>query len=162
TPSGAVGLKMKAKGFGADVLKLKCMPCTGPNCGQPPPPGVGCPADSAGLLTVTVPVADRQHPELGNGSDLDNGWTGTSHNFPVIGGSSLKYCLSGCDSKTTFNCTGTGSTAANGGDPTQTLNGATFGAPLPLLAANVPVCVVNQFQDTTLNATFNLQTGDSG
>ncbi len=28
-------------------------------------------------------------PPTGNGSDLDNGWTGISHNFPVINGSQL-------------------------------------------------------------------------
>src|SRR5262249_31706806 len=31
---------------------------------------------------------------------------------------------------------------------TNAVNGATFGAPLPLLAANTPVCVVNRFAST--------------
>jgi hypothetical protein len=123
-----------------------------------------CPLrESPGLpsqITLTVPLASRTNPATGNGSDLDNGWTGTSHNFPVIGGSSLKYCLTGCDGTTTFQCTGTGSTGAGGA--TGSLNGSTFGALLPLLAANVPVCVVNVYQDATLNGTFNLQTGDAG
>src|SRR5262249_13861748 len=81
-----------------------------------------CPLrESPGLpsqITLTVPAT---------GSDLDNGWTGTSHNFPIINGTTLRYCLSGCDGKTTFDCTGTGATGAG------SINGATFGAPLPLL-----------------------------
>jgi hypothetical protein len=93
-------------------------------------------------LVMTVPLEDRAHPELGNGSDLDNGWTGTSHNFPVIGGSALHYCLSGCDASGL--CQASAPTGAG------TANTAFFGAPLPLLAANVPVCVVNQFVDATL------------
>jgi hypothetical protein len=158
-----------------DTYILKCLPRVGPcpttttttttpttTTSTLPPP---CPLrESPGLpyeITLTVPLADRTNPQTrGNGSDLDNGWTGTSHNFPIIGGSSLKYCLSGCDGTTTFACTGTGSTAAGGA--TDSLNGATFGAPLPLLAANVPVCVVNVYQDATLNGTFNLQTGEAG
>jgi hypothetical protein len=150
-------LTMKAQKF-ANILKVKCLPCTGTGCGTTTTtlPNA-CPADSAGVLTITVPLEDRNNPQQGNGSDLDNGWTGTSHNFPVIGGSSLKYCLSGCDGKTTFDCKGSGSTGGG-----SALNGQTFGAPLPLLAANVPVCVVNEFVDQTLAGTFNLQTGDSG
>jgi hypothetical protein len=95
-------------------------------------------------LTLTVPPT---------GSDLDNGWTGISHNFPIINGSSLHYVLSCPDG---VNCTGSGMTGPG------TPNGMTFGAPLPLLAANTPVCVVNRFQDATLTGTFNLQTGDAG
>jgi hypothetical protein len=106
------------------------------------------------------PPFDPNHPELGNGSDLDNGWTGTSHNFPVIDGSSLKYCLTGCDSVSTFDCELSGTTAVSG--DSNPLNGATFGAPLPLLAANVPVCVVNRFQDPVLTGHYNLQTGEAG
>src|SRR5262249_57458209 len=99
-----VTLLIKRKGF-QKKLVVQCLPAgTGPSI-------VSCPKrESPGLpsqITLTVPTADRAHPELGNGSDLDNGWTGTSHNFPVIGGSSLKYCLSGCDGTSTFECTGT-------------------------------------------------------
>jgi hypothetical protein len=108
-------------------------------------------------ITFTVPpAAYPAHPELGNGSDLDEGWTGTSHDFPVVSGTSLKYCLSGCDGRTTFDCQGNGPTGP------QTLNGRSLGAPLPLLAANVPVCVVNRYQPGDLQGTFNLQTGDAG
>jgi hypothetical protein len=139
------------------MLLVRCVPNPNPGTTTTTLPG-GTNNCSPGQkeLTLAVPVADGAHPELGNGSDLDNGWTGTSHNFPVIGGSSLVYCLSGCDVTTTFDCTATGTTGAG------TANGATFGAPLPLLAANVPVCVVNQFVDTTLNGTYNLQTGAAG
>jgi len=156
-PSKPVVLVMKSKGF-VNKLRVQCV-----SSGAPGGPTTAvCPdrTDSPGApkqITLMVPPpADPAHPELGNGSDLDNGWTGTSHNFPVIDGSSLKYCLSGCDGTSTFQCTGTGSTGAG------SLNGETFGAPLPLLAANVPVCVVNQYHDTTLNGTFNLQTGEAG
>jgi len=156
--SKKVTLLMKSKGF-QNKLVVQCV-----TQGTPGGGGASCPKREApGLpsqITLTVPLADRAHPETGNGSDLDNGWTGTSHNFPVIGGSSLKYCLSGCDGTTTFDCAGTGTTGAGGA--TGTLNGPTFGAPLPLLAANVPVCVVNQYMDSTLTGSFNLQTGAAG
>jgi hypothetical protein len=150
-------LVMKSKGF-LNKLVVQCVPVgvvqTTASCPKRESPGL------PSQITLTVPLADRTNPQAGNGSDLDNGWTGTSHNFPVIGGSSLKYCLSGCDGTTTFQCTGSGPTDAGGA--TGSLNGATFGAPLPLLAANVPVCVVNVYQDATLNGTFNLQTGEAG
>src|SRR5262249_17325095 len=48
---------------------------------------LACPLrESPGLpyeLTLTVPAT---------GSDLDEGWTGISHNFPVPNGSTLHYC----------------------------------------------------------------------
>ena len=160
-PSSRARFVMHGSKHFVDRLAVQCVPCTGTDCGvPPPPPPPGCTREAPGLpaqLTLTVPVATSTK---GNGSDLDNGWTGTSHNFPVVGGSSLKYCLTGCDGTTTFDCTATGTTAA-GSDP-HPLNGATFGAPLPLLAANVPVCVVNRFQDGTLTGTYNVQTGAGG
>src|SRR5207249_4270088 len=85
-------------------------------------------------------------------TDLDNGWTGISHNFPVTPGSQLFLCISGCDSSTNPNCTATGPIGAG------SLNGVTFGPPLPLLAAQVPVCVVNRFQIPP-TATGNIQLG---
>src|SRR5262249_29695472 len=44
-----------------------------------------------------------------------------------------------------------------------TPNGDTFGAPLPLLAANVPVCVVNEWNPTVgaPSGTINPLTGDA-
>src|SRR5207244_3845966 len=82
---------------------------------------------------ATVTVADKC-------TDVDNGWTGISHNFPVTPGSQLFLCVSGCDTSTNPNCTATGPIGAG------SLNGVTFGPPLPLLAAQVPVCVLNRFQ----------------
>src|SRR5262249_27223891 len=115
------------------------------------PTTVSCPnREAPGLpsqVTLTVPPT---------GSDLDNGWTGTSHNFPIINGSQLRYCLTGCDGTSNFQCNGTGATGEG------SINGSASGARLPLLAANVPVCVVNRFQPGDLTGTFNLQTGDSG
>ena len=106
-------------------------------------------------LTLTVPLFDPNNPSLGNGSDLDNGVSGVSQNFPILGGTSLKYCLNGCDGTGVTTCTGTGTTGDN------SLNGPTFGAPLPLIAATIPVCVVNRFQESTITNTFDLATGQS-
>jgi len=92
---------------------------------------------------------------LETGSDLDNGWTGRAHNFPVVSGSTLRYCLSGCDGVANTVCNGFGTTGSS------SLNGATFGAPLPLLAAGVPVCVVNRYQTALLRNTFDLKTGQA-
>jgi hypothetical protein len=153
-PSRAARLLMRGKpGHFKSTLLVRCIPNPGGTTTTTIP--TNCPPGQKELV-LTVPLEDRAHPELGNGSDLDNGWTGTSHNFPVIGGSSLHYCLTGCDGTTTFACQGSGSTGPG------TANGPTFGAPLPLLAANVPVCVVNEFVDPTLTGTYNLQTGDAG
>ena len=128
--------------------------------GPPPPAGTTCPAREPSTLpkqlNLTVPLADATTNS--NGSDLDNGISGVSHNFPVIGGNTVKYCLSGCDGTTTTQCTGTGTT----GDPASTLNGPTFGAPLPLLAGGVPVCVVSRYQDPTITSTYDLATGQGG
>jgi hypothetical protein len=116
-----------------------------------------CPLrESPGLpyeLTLTVPLADPTTNS--NGSDLDLGVSGVSHDFPIVGGTVLKYCLNGCDGTSVTTCTGIGLT----GD--DSLNGPTFGAPLPLLAANIPVCVVNRFQESTITNIFDLATGES-
>jgi hypothetical protein len=132
---------------GQNRLKVQCTP---PGTSQT---GASCPKRStAGFpsqLTLMVPQ---------QGTDLDNGWTGASHNFPVIFGSSLKYCLDGCDTTSTSVCNLSGTTSAGGA--ATSLNGPTFGAPLPLLASNVPVCVVNRYKDPTITGTYNLQTGE--
>jgi len=111
------------------------------------------PSNQPTELILTVPSFDPNNPSLGNGSDLDNGFSGVSHNFPILGGTTLKYCLDGCDGTSVTTCTGTGTTGNN------SLNGPTFGAPLPLVAANIPVCVVNRYQDSTITNTFDLATG---
>jgi hypothetical protein len=87
------------------------------------------------------------------GTDLDNGTTGTSHNFPIVSGGKVRLCLSGCDTTTNPVCIGNGPTGAG------TVNGPTFGAPLPLFAAAVPVCVVNIWKDPAVQGTANIQTG---
>jgi hypothetical protein len=137
-PSKKVVLLMKAKKF-KNKLIVQCTPPQGDKV---------CTLREGNLpsqVTLTTPET---------GSDLDNGWTGNSHNFPVINGSQLKYCLSNCDGTSDMECDGSGTT----GD--ESLNGPQFGAPLPLLAANVPVCVINRFQDPTITATYNLATGE--
>jgi hypothetical protein len=92
---------------------------------------------------------------LSQGSDLDLGWSGTHHNFPVVAGARLAYCLEDCDGTTDTSCVGRGAT----GD--GTLNGSVFGALLPLLAANVPVCIASRFQEAELRSTFDLATGQA-
>ena len=77
----------------SDKLVLKCMPPTG------------------STTTTTIPVECDANPQGGpdeayltvgdSGTDLDNGWTGVSHNFPVDPRSPLKVCLTGCDAGTT-------------------------------------------------------------
>ena len=106
-----------------DVIKLQCVPNAGSgNCNANP---------QGGPRELRLVAAD-------SGTDLDNGWTGTSQNFPVVSNSELRVCLTGCGATSNPQCTE---------DEAQTavVNGATFGAPLPLLAANIPVCVVNNF-----------------
>jgi hypothetical protein len=124
-----------------DTFTLVCQPrSTG--CGV-----TQCQRDTPGLpneVALVVPAT---------GTDLDNGYSGASHNFTVVQGATLDYCLSGCDVSTNPTCTGQGTTGPG------TPNGRTFGAPLPLLSAGVPVCLVNRFKDPTLTATVDLQSG---
>ena len=141
-PSKKVTLVMSSKGF-VNKLIVQCVPPgTSPLVCPPRTDNPTFPTQ----LTLTVPAS---------GSDLDNGWTGSSHNFPIPNGSTLKYCLSGCDGTTNTLCNGTGETGAN------KLNGPTFGPPLPLLSANVPVCVINRFQDATISLVYDLKTGQA-
>jgi hypothetical protein len=162
-PLGKKGTKASAFGKGKLIAKAsitsgkgnvvafaQCLPCVGEDCGGGPAPAV-CPArEAAGLpkqLNLTVPPT---------GGDLDNGVSGDSHNFPVTSQSTLKFCLSNCDATTDSECDGLGSTGEN------TLNGPFFGAPLPLLANNVPVCVVNRYANASVNTSYNLATGQLG
>jgi len=141
-PSKKVSLQLKAKGF-LNALTVQCVPPGTVTTGAVCPPRT----DGASLpnqITLQVPST---------GSDLDNGWTGSSHNFPIIQGSTLKYCLSNCDGTSDTLCDGSGTT----GD--GSLNGPTFGAPLPLLASGVPVCVINRYQAQTVTSTFDLASG---
>ena len=126
-----------------DKLVLKCnypggttttttIPCVNPQGGP----------DEADLATAD------------SGTDLDNGWTGISHNFPVDPRASLKVCLSGCDASTNPVCDLMGAVGAG------SINGATFGPPLPLIAQGVAVCVINRFQTTPVTGKLNVQTGE--
>jgi hypothetical protein len=133
-----------------DVIALGCLPS-----GDGPPPALHCPfnGDPAAENPNTVVTTT-----LAGGSDLDNGWTGTSFNFPVIENFQTTACLSNCDKTTDPICDVKGPSGA--GSP----NGITLGPPLPLVANGVPVCVVNNFQTTGLEGftgTVNLQTGES-
>jgi hypothetical protein len=137
-PSKKVVLLMKAKKF-KNKLVVQCVPPTTGVCAL----RTDNPSFPA-QLTLTTPAT---------GSDLDNGWTGSSHNFPIQNGSTLKYCLSNCDGTSDTLCDGTGTTGDN------SLNGPQFGAPLPLLAANVPVCVINRHQTSPITNIYDVATG---
>jgi hypothetical protein len=142
-PSKPITLKMtfkSASGGGKNVLKVRCVPGSIGVCPE---------REASGLpkqLTLTVPAG---------GTDLDTGWTGASHNFPVVVNSQLKFCLSNCDGQSDTTCDASGDTGAN------SLNGETFGAPLPLLSANTPVCVINEFQAGPVTGTFDLASGEA-
>jgi len=123
---------------GENPITVQCV-APGASSACPDRPAAGMPKE------FTFTVADE-------GTDLDNGWTGVSHNFPVPAGSQFRMCLSDCDADTNPSCSGRGETGRG------TLNGTTFGPPLPLLAAGVPVCVVNRF-DGPVTGTFDLRTG---
>jgi hypothetical protein len=146
-PSKAVKLKMVAVGSGGkdvNTLKLTCVK-TGGNTG-----GSMCADNPAGgpkQLTLT---------SIQLGTDLDNGWTGTSHDFPVVVGSSLTMCLTNCNLTDDTVCDGSGPVGAG------TANGSTFGAPLPLFAAGTPVCVINRFNLAAgpITGSDNLVTGE--
>jgi hypothetical protein len=151
-PEGKKKTVIRMSGVGADgktdkdVLQLQCKK-NKQNTGCGPP--VGCPANEAGgpdQLVVTVKA---------DGNDLDNGWTGVSHNFPVPSDSKLTFCLSGCDAAgNSPMCTATGATGAG------SVNTATFGPPLPLVAGGVPVCVINRFATSSITSQGNFVTGE--
>lgn len=143
---GKMILKTKiASGKGSAVIFAQCTPAGGG------PVTATCPdREAAGLpkqLNLTVPTT---------GGDLDNGYSGDSHNFPVTAQSTLSFCLTNCDATTDSVCDGSGSTGEKG----KSLNGPFFGAPLPLLANNVPVCVVNRYANPNITTTYDLATGE--
>jgi len=108
-------------------------------CTTPAPPL--CPENPAGgpsLLRLTVAES---------GHDLDLGWTGIDHNFSVPPNGTLELCLSGCDFETDTQCTVEG------------LARPSFGAPTPLLASNIPSCIVSRFDDTA-SGSADFATGD--
>lgn len=124
-----------------DVIKIRCVPNTG---------GGECPANPAGGPRELRLLA------ASTGTDLDNGWTGISQNFPVVSNSELRVCLTGCGATSNPQCT-------EDEGQTNAVNGATFGAPLPLLAAGVPVCLVNNFAASKITGfTADMSTGVGG
>ncbi len=149
-------------GTGRNTLVVRCVP--NPVGIDPlPPPWEPCPAtcpNDPGIapaprqLCLQVPLPDATTGS--NGSDLDIGWNGVAHDFPVVGGASLRYCLSNCDGVHDTLCDASGDTGPG------TLNGETFGAPLPLLSATVPVCLVNRYQPGPITGEFDLASGAGG
>jgi hypothetical protein len=126
---------------------------------------LGCTA-GGGTTTTTIPGGGGNCPNnpaggpreldyviADHGTDLDTGFSGQSHNFPVIAGASLKMCLTECDGCTNSACKAVGPTGAD------SINSATFGPPLPLFAARTPVCVVNRFKDPMVQGTANVADG---
>ena len=122
---GALAVKGES-GRDNDTLQLTCAP--NPSTTTPSTTTPTCPVNPAGgpnKLTLTV----------GENADLDTGVSGISHNQGVTVGSKTFVCLKDCDLETDSVCTGTGETNTKG--KTRTINGDTFGAPLPLLSGGV-------------------------
>lgn len=106
-----------------DALKVRCVPNVGAGrCGPNP---AGGPAE---LRLVTA----------GSGTDLDLGWTGNAQSFGIVPNAAVRVCLAGCGATAMPQCT-------QREPETSAVNATTLGAPLPLLAADVPICVVNRF-----------------
>lgn len=142
-PSRRLKLKAKAvatvgggSGRDADKLVLQCLP----NAGEGE-----CPANPAGgPREIRLVAADA-------GTDLDNGWTGVAHNFALVGGSTIRGCLAGCDATTSSACTLAGDTGRGTINPT-------FGPPLPLFVLGAATCLVNEY-DGSISGTTDLATG---
>jgi hypothetical protein len=148
---GVKKFKMKGRAASAkpkndlDKLKLTCNPNpSDTDCGGGPPTCVANPDGGPKELVLTIGPS---------GTDLDNGWTGSSHNFILVPNGKVDGCLTNCNSASDTVCDFNAQTGE--GTPT----GATFGAPLPLLASNVPVCVVSKWADN-ISGTADEATGD--
>ncbi len=143
-PSRTVALSVTAttaSGRDHDVVKLRCLPNVG--AGQCPENPNGGPRE----LEMVVAAS---------GSDLDNGTTGQSHNFPLPSSSTLRMCLAGCDPTANPRC-------VQDEAATTAVQRPTFGPPLPLLASGVPTCIVNRFDVPGLTGgTADLGTGAVG
>jgi hypothetical protein len=137
-PSSRLRLRMTAESQGirdVDRLAIRCLPAP-TTC----PAATDCPP-----LVLTA---------IGQGSDLDLGWTGLGHNFSVANGSTLQVCLEGCDHAKNPRCDTRIVTGAG------TANGTLFGPPLPLAAAGAPICLVREYAAAVFSGgTANLQTG---
>jgi hypothetical protein len=119
-----------------DRLTLQCLA----NAGEGE-----CPANPAGgPRELRLVAADA-------GTDLDNGWRGVAHNFPLVGGSTIRACLAGCDATATPACTISSDTGRG------TINPA-FGPPLPLFVLGAATCLVLEY-DGPIVGTTDLATG---
>ena len=115
---------------------------------------VGCKGEAAPCQPNEAGGPNLLTMRIVDGSDLDAGWTGVGHNSGVVIGAAIYGCLQGCDTGTNPLCTGTGPTGPG------SLNGKTLDPPLPLLAADVATCVVNEFTEDVTIRELNLQTGE--
>src|SRR5262245_44148632 len=127
-PSKRVTLKLTTTASGkpkktSDTLKLRCVPNAGAGACGPNP--AGGPSE----LRLTT---------AGSGSDIDLGWTGDAHGLGIVPNATVRVCLAGCDATTNPGCTERES-------ETAAVNAPMLGAPLPLVAADVPICVVDRF-----------------
>jgi hypothetical protein len=141
-----VTLKMKATSSGkpkSDNDKLN-LTCSASSIVQRCPPQSGGP-DQPSEIQLTVSNA---------GTDLDSGRSGPSHNFPTQGGTKVQLCLDGCNTTDKAMCT-TSMPVGEG-----TFNKGTFGPPLPLFTAGIPVCVQSRYVSPQPAGTANLQTGE--
>jgi hypothetical protein len=127
-----------AAGRDRDVVRLRCVPNIGAD---------ECPDNpSGGPRELEMVVA-------ASGTDLDNGTSGLSHNFPLPSGSTLRMCLAGCDASMSPSC-------LQDESATTAVQRPTFGPPLPLFAAGVPTCIVNRFDTPGLTGgTADVATG---
>jgi hypothetical protein len=132
-----------------DNIKLICKENGEQGCGTTG--GTACPTDcnnaAGGPNRLELKIATT-------GTDLDNGWKGNSHNFPLVPNGVLSLCLSECDGNTDTTCTACGKIGAG------TRNGEIFGAPLPLLTQGTAVCVVSRWRDD-IRGTVDEATGDT-
>jgi len=134
-----------------DVIKLICKNNNDQTCGGPPPPT--CPTTCAGYNTTGGPN-ELSLNIAKTGTDLDNGWKGNSHNFPLVPNGALDLCLKNCDGATDTICDACGAIGVG------TKNTDVFGAPLPLLTQGTAVCVVSRWHDP-IKGTVDEATGDT-
>ena len=137
-----------------DNIKLICKKSTTSCNGStttttlPPTCGATCANNvDAGPDELVLTIAD-------SGTDLDNGWKGASHNFPLVPNGKLDMCLSNCDGTTDTLCDACGQVGPG------SKNGEIFGAPLPLLASGTAVCVVSKWRQN-IGGTTDVATGDT-
>ncbi len=148
-PSRRLRLRMTSlTGGRKDVhrLRLRCVPAASacqaePDC-APNPSGPSEPNE----IVLTLANA---------ATDIDLGWTGAFHNFPLPAGTQLRACLENCDRATDPLCDTKITTGAG------TPNGATFGPPLPLYSDGFPLCVVSEYAAASFTGgSADLATGE--